>query len=111
VTDKVAKLSGVVQGEGANAAPPAVIYFPTDPAQWSRYGLRPTRIGSASVSSRGSFQVELPAGEYFVVAVPAPQNRLWQDPKRLEAASALARRVTLAWDETRTETLSVKEVR
>jgi hypothetical protein len=73
--------------------------------------LRPTRIGSASVSSRGSFQVELPAGEYFVVAVPAPQNRLWQDPKRLEAASALARRVTLAWDETRTETLSVKEVR
>jgi len=115
VTDKVATLSGFVvssvQGDGAQPRPSVVLYFPTDRAQWSRYGLRPTRIGSASVSSSGSYRIDLPAGEYFVLAVPAAQNRLWQDPKRLAAASAVATRVKLGWDEKRTETLTLKEVK
>jgi hypothetical protein len=115
VTDKVATLSGLVtsnaQGDGGQPRPSVVLYFPTDRAQWSRYGLRPTRIGSTSVSSSGSYKIDLPAGEYFVLAVPAAQNRLWQDPKRLAAASALATRVKLGWDEKRTETLTMKEVK
>jgi hypothetical protein len=111
VTDKVATLSGVVESEAAKSRPSVVLYFPTDRTQWSRYGLRPTRIGSTPVSSSNSFKVDLPAGEYFIVAVPAAQNRLWQDPNRLAAASALATRVKLGWDEKRTETLTMKEVR
>ena len=112
VTDKVATLSGtVVVPAGGKREPSAVIYFPTDRTQWSRYGLRPTRIGSAGVTTSGTFKVELPAGEYFVIAVPAAQNRLWQDPKRLATASSLAARVTLAWDQKRTETLTVRDVK
>ena len=111
VTDKVATLSGVVQSDGAQPKPSVVLYFPTDRAQWSRYGLRPTRIGSAPVTNNGGFKVDLPAGEYFVLAVPAAQNRLWQDPNRLAAASVLATRVRLGWDEKRAETLTMKEVK
>jgi hypothetical protein len=111
VTDKVATISGTVYSSSGQAAPSAVLYFPTDRAQWSRYGLRPTRIGSTSVSSSGSFKIELPGGDYFILAVPAAQNRLWQDPKRLAAAAAIATRVAVEWGDTRTETLTVKEVR
>ena len=111
VTDKVASLSGTVLASSGKREPSVVIYFPTDRTQWSRYGLRPTRIGSASVSSSGGFKVDLPGGEYFVIAVPAAQNRLWQDPKRLAAASGLATRVTLAWDQKRTETLTLRDVK
>lgn len=111
VTDKVATLSGLVQSERGDPKPATVLYFPTDRAQWSKYGLRPARIGSAAVSSSGSYKIDLPAGEYFVLAVPAAQNRLWQDPKRLAVASTLATRVRVAWDEKRTVTLTVKEVK
>jgi hypothetical protein len=110
VTDKVATLSGKVIGMNVNE-PAVVIFFPTDRTQWSRYGLRPTRIGSIGVANDGSYKVELPAGEYFVVAVAATRNRLWQDPKRLDAVSASASRIKLGWDEKRTEPLTVKVVK
>jgi hypothetical protein len=111
VTDKLATLSGVVLSDSAQTEPSVVLYFPTDRAQWSRYGLRPSRIGSTSVSSSGSFSVKLPGGEYFVIAVPAAQNRLWQDPRRLEAAAALATRVRLEWDERQAARLTLRTVR
>ena len=111
VTDKVATISGVVQSGTAESVPSAVIYFPTDRSQWSRYGLRPTRIGSASVSSGGTYKIEVPAGEYFILAVPATQTGLWQDQKRLEAAALLATRVKVGWDEKRSEMLTVKTVK
>ena len=96
MTDKVATLSGVVQSDerAATAVGRAFTFRPI-----ARNGRNtvcaPTRIGSANVSSSDGFKIELPAGEYFILAVPAAQNRLWQDPKRLAAASALATRVTL----------------
>ncbi|HEX5068593.1 MAG TPA: carboxypeptidase regulatory-like domain-containing protein [Vicinamibacterales bacterium] len=110
VTDKAATLSGTVVG-ASSRDPAVVIYFPTDRTQWSKYGFRPTRIGSTGVANDGSYRIELPAGEYFVVAVTAKQNRLWQDPARLEAASASATRVKLAWDDKHTETLTLKAVK
>ena len=111
VTDKVATVSGIVSSGTSESIPSAVVYFPTDRSQWSRYGLRPTRIGSTSVSSSGTFTIEVPAGEYFILAVPAAQTRIWQDHKRLEAASLLATRIKLGWDEKRTENLTVKPVK
>lgn len=112
VTDKVATISGVVQnGSAAEPVASAVIYFPTDRSQWSRYGLRPTRIGSASVSSRGTYKIEVPAGEYFIVAVPATQTRLWQDQTRLESAALVATRIKVGWDEKRSEMLTLKIVK
>jgi hypothetical protein len=111
MTDKVATISGVVRSGGSEALASAVIYFPTDRSQWSRYGLRPTRIGSASVSNSGAYKIEVPAGEYFLLAVPARQTRLWQDRKRLEAAALVATRITVKWDEQRSQLLTVTTVK
>jgi hypothetical protein len=111
VTDKVATISGTARSADGALVPAAVLYFPTDRAQWSRYGLRPLRVGAAPVSSTGTYKVDVPAGEYFVLAVPAAQTRLWQDSKRLEAAATLATRVRVAWDQKHTETLTVREIK
>ena len=111
VTDKIATISGTVQTGAREAMPSVVIYFPTDREQWSRYGLRPVRIGSTSVTSSGSYRLELPAGEYFVIAVPAARNKLWQDPRQLEKIAVVATRVKVGWNEKRTENLTIKEVR
>jgi uncharacterized protein YigA (DUF484 family) len=45
------------------------------------------------------------------VAVDAAHVTAWQDPEFLDRAAAVATRVTLAWDETRTVDLNVVRIR
>jgi hypothetical protein len=52
----------------------------------------------------------LPPGEYFVVAVDAAFGGAWRDPEWLDAASRVATRVTLKWDEPVTIDLSRSRV-
>jgi hypothetical protein len=58
------------------------------------------------VSNIGTFRISpLPAGQYFVIAVSDADANGWQDPAFLQAASAQAARVELAWGQTATTTL------
>ena len=112
VTDKVAALSGIVQSDGGQLSPSVVLYFPDRPC--AMVAIRPAphadRVDER-LEQRQDFQDRAAGRRVFILAVPSAQNRLWQDPKRLAAASALATRVRLAWDEKRTETLTMKEVK
>ena len=54
------------------------------------------RFRSTPASRTGVFTVAgIPAGEYFIVAVPDEAANEWQEASRLEALSAAAQRVTL----------------
>jgi len=101
LTDRIPKLSGIVAGLEPTK-PAAVIAFPVDQSLRSRYGLTPIRIRSVGVTTAGRYEfANLPAGDYFVVAVDASQRSAWQDPAFFESAVRAATRVTLGWGDTK----------
>jgi hypothetical protein len=108
VTDRVAAIEGTAQGDGTPGLK-TVIAFPADRQLWSAYGMSAPRFKTAPVKNDGSFKiVNIPAGDYLLVAVPAEHSRRWQEPQFLDAASRVATRVTAAWG--RTASQSVKAV-
>jgi hypothetical protein len=101
LTDKVASIQGNVVGRPGSVA--AVIVFPVERQQWTNYGWRPPRFRTTRAGPTGAFQLaQLPAGEYFLVAVNPAQIDFWSDPQFLAAASIRATRVTLAPGERKT---------
>ena len=111
VTSQAPRVEGAVRdAQGAPARQTAVIYFPTDPTYWRRYGRQPERLRSVAVRL-GRFVVpDVPAGEYYLVAVEEGLGGYWTDPAFLEAASKVATRVSLEWGETKIQDLVVREV-
>ena len=109
MTKKVTTVSGNVR-DVTPGQQTSVIAFPVDTRQWSRYGLTPLTITSASFVGPRYSLAGLPPGEYFVVAVDAASGSAWQDPAWLDAASRVATRVTLRWDEPVTIDLSLSRV-
>ena len=109
LTENVTSIQGNVRGEGAAGA--AVIVFPVDRARWVDYGADPILIKSKAADSNGAFLVRgLPEGDYFAVAVIGSQHDAWTDPKFLEAASAVATRLTLKWGDRKSLDLPVTKV-
>jgi len=95
-TDQFTTVSGFVQGDETRMSQAAVIAFPVERDQWSRYGLTPVRIMAAPMSATTGYQLRgLPAGDYYLVAVGLDQITAWQDPKFLERAAGVATRVRL----------------
>ena len=112
LTDQVPTLSGTVRNLDAATKGTAVVAFPVEPDQWTNYGLTPVRIRSSSTTGQGAFHVtSLPAGEYYVLAVPATDAEAWQDPAFLKQAARVATRVSLKWGQTTTADLSLVHVR
>ncbi len=109
LTDKAIDVSGTVRG--ASPVPAAVIVFPADRTGWTDYGWSPTKIQSKTVDTTGAFLIRgLPEGDYFVAAVPLSQHDAWTDPRFLEAASAVATRVSLKWGDKKVIDLTVNVV-
>jgi hypothetical protein len=94
-TDKASTLSGSVRdSQGAPDALSTVMVFPADRTGWVDFGVSSRRLGSIRVDRSGAFVLRgLPAGEYFVVAVPDELTVDWQSPPWFEAASRLASRI------------------
>jgi hypothetical protein len=113
VTSRSAQIVGAVRGlEDTYRSDAVVLCFPVERERWSRYGLRPDRIRSVSVTTTGHYSLTpLPAGEYYVIALPGSQRRAWTDPAFLAAAAPLASRVRVDWGGVATEHLDLKEVR
>jgi hypothetical protein len=112
LTNEVTRVRGSVRNViGSVAMTGTAVAFPADRSLWTNYGLRPARLRSAPFSATGAYSLVLPAGEYFVAAIDPGVAADWMDSRVLEALSATATRVTLAWGETKVIDLSMATVK
>jgi len=112
VKDRGARVSGAVHDRDAKADVGAgVIVFPVDPRYWVDFSSYARRIRDVRAGRDGSFAlVDLPAGDYYIVAVP--QAALdWSVPRLFERLSQAATRITLADGEQKTMDLRTAQVR
>ncbi len=110
LTDKTQSIRGTVTGVPADQQA-AVIAFPVDPRRWTNYGLVPGLIRSGRTANDRTYQLTLPAGDFFLVAVDESQTNAWSDPAFLKAVEAMATRVSLASGETKSQDLRLSEVK
>jgi len=110
MTTKATTISGSVRDVAGPGQQTSVVAFPVDRRQWSRYGLTPLTIKTTTFLGPRYTLSGLPPGEYLVVAVDAAFGGAWRDPAWLDAASRVATRVTLKWDEPVTIDLSLSRV-
>ena len=113
VTNNAPLVTGSVRdNQGAPAEGATVVFFPVDHERWTNYGFSPPRMTSAHVSNAGAYRVTtLPAGDYYAIALADSQPGAWQDPAFLAGIEGSARRVTLAWGESKTVDLTVGQVK
>jgi hypothetical protein len=112
-TDRITSLSGVVRSaQGAGDPTATVMVFTADPAGWQDFGLNPRRLKFARPDASGAFVIRgLPAGDYFVVAIPEEDSDNWRSPERRTALSRLATQVRLSEGDTKTQDLRTVVVR
>jgi hypothetical protein len=107
-TDRPSELSGDVTVETGSPEAMSVLVFPAEQSAWIGYGSASRRFGSARVGKDGKYRLtNLPAGEYYAVAI---QDRLaadWQNPKFLESLMTSASRVRVRDGDTVTLMLKV----
>jgi hypothetical protein len=97
-------LQGTVAGDARNGL--TVVVFPTAKKLWADPASSSRWFASGAVSRAGTFGFPslLPAGEYFITAVPDDLGAAveWQSPARLEDLAARAQRITIGRDEVKT---------
>lgn len=110
-TDRATELTGTVRDRSGNADTAAtVLVFPADQALWVDTGSQPRRLKQTRVGQDGSYTVaDLPAGDYYVIAVADKDAANWQDPAFLAQISRSATTVRLADGDTRTQALTTRE--
>ena len=95
-TDNPSRLSGTVRTNGSADPAGLVMAFPVDEDTWSSSGSRPRRMRVARADKNGLYSfANLPAGDYYVVAVRDDTPGDWWDPARLRSLSRAARQVHL----------------
>ena len=109
MTNTVASLSGAVRlADGSTPDGAIVVVFPASASMRVNTGLSPTAFAQTTVQSDGSFTfAQLRAGEYLVAALDRSQMRTWRDPDYLRNLERQATRITLAWGQAATQTLTV----
>lgn len=108
-TDRWSGIDGAVLG--ANADDAVVLVFPTDAQGWTDYGSNPRRLRSTRASAAGRFDLgAIPAGDYYIIAVPEEQAVDWRDPKMLELLTRAAMHVTVLEGEHKTIDLRMQQV-
>jgi hypothetical protein len=90
-----ASVSGKIDGTQETIFGMAVVAFPADVETWIAGGLSSRRVRVAFSDERGSVQLRLPVGDYFVSAVAGPVPDL-HDPDSVRSLTGQATRVSLA---------------
>jgi hypothetical protein len=108
LTDHPSELAGTVRdAQGRAGGGAAILVFPVASQDWVDTGAAPRRLQKIRPGADGSYDLlGLPAGEYFVAAVPDEQSADWPDPAFLQRASRGAVRITLAHGEHKTQSLT-----
>jgi len=90
----------------------SVLLFPSDPERWSHQGAAARRTRSVRTSTFGEYNfTSLPAGDYYVVAVPDEDAADWRDPASLEQLARTATRLTIAEGDQKVVDLRTREAR
>ena len=112
-TDRLTEAVGTVRNSAGTSDPAAsVIVFPADSQTWPAMWLNPRRFRRVRVEATGAFKISpLPAGSYFLVAIPDEAIGDWQDPSFLDALSRGVSPVTIAEGESKTLDLRIRELR
>jgi len=102
MTDHLTKLTGAVTGDADLLLQSWVVAFPADPSMWTGFGPQPRRMRKARVIDGKFTMPSLPAGDYWLVALPddLSVDYRWQFPERLRAWVPRATRVFLIEGET-----------
>ena len=89
-----------------------VIVFPSDHTAWTSSGtVNRRRVRGTRTGATGSYKLTgLPAGSYYIAAVPEESAAESPDPKFLETLSATAARVTLDDGERKTQNVRTTRV-
>jgi hypothetical protein len=107
-TNAAPSLTGTARAGAGAAGDAIVIAFPVEREQWTEFGLSPVRIRTTLTSTTGGYRfARLPAGDYFVVAVPAGRAGAWREDGFFQRVSGLATRVSLEWGRERTADVRV----
>jgi hypothetical protein len=111
-TDRWSGLGGRVLPDGPSTGDVAVIVFPTDVETWGSSGQSPRRLRRSRVDAgTGEYSFNLPAGDYYVIAVRDEQAADWQDVAFLEDASRDAVRVRIGEGERKVQDVRVRGIR
>ena len=113
LTDKISDLHGSVRNaEGRADEDAAVIVFPSDNRAWMEYGINARRMRNTRTTKTGAYSFgALPAGSYYVVAIPEALSSQWQDPRVLEMLSREATPVTIGEGDKHGQDLTTRAVR
>jgi hypothetical protein len=108
LTNRLTEISGEVTGaNGRRVSSAAVVAFAADRERW----YRASRFVQYAASPDGTFTIRgLPAGEYFLAAVPrtkALDAGAWQDRATLEALTVRAARASLADEQRLAQNLQI----
>jgi hypothetical protein len=112
-TDHASQLSGTVRGAaGAPDGDALVVVFPENRSKWYEYGITSRQETSTRASKTGSYTfTNLPAGDYFMVAIDDRLGLKWQDVKTLDMLTRFAARVTIGDGEKKTQDLTTSSAR
>jgi len=109
-TDKPSEFAGDVSVDTGSPESLSVLVFPSDPTAWVGYGSSSRRFSTTRVGKDGKFRImNLPAGEYFAVAIPDRLASDWQNPRFLESLAPEATRVRVRDAERVTQILKVSK--
>jgi len=101
-TDHPSSLSGTVRmAEGPPDPEASVLVFPTDAREWQTFEAR-SRFAVRRAGATGAFTIlGLPAGDYFVIAMPDASAPGYGDSRAFATLSQSATRITLGKGEVR----------
>jgi hypothetical protein len=111
-TDQKTTLTGVVRDDTGNPDAVAMaLVFPADTPIVADEPMNSRRVRTARSNSKGKFTLmNLPPGDYYVIAIPADEDR-WSEPLVLQSLKAQASRVTVAYGQPASQDLVTKKVR
>ena len=111
-TDRPAELSGTVRGGQGPDANATVLIFPAEDEAWTSSGANPRRMRSIRTAKTGGYKaIGLPAGDYYVTALPDELAADWQDPRTLASLARDATRVRVDDGQRKTQDLRTQQKR
>ena len=113
LTDQINMVIGRVLDSQGKVIDDCIVWaFPSQPNLWAEYGLTPPRIRQTRVSGEGGYSIRgLPAGEYYLVALPSTHLQEWIDPAVLTQAGRVGTVMRIGWGESQTRDLTLREIK